>query len=386
MPNAEELRSLREVARRYVDECLVPLERAVEEGLDEEVWQDLTRQCYELGLRGLWFPSEYGGGDGGALEACVVLREFGRTSHSFLERLLFSVDASLHAGTPEQCERWLRPAIRGDIVCAFGLTESEAGSDAAAVRTTATRVEGGWVINGQKVFTTLASISAVVTVIAATGATDQRRPELTAFLVPTDSDGFRCGSENDKVGFRGVPQSAIFLDDCFVPDEAVLGGVGEGWKVVTGWANQERLMQAAWCLGAAERSLDLAIDYANQRVTFGKPLGQRQAIQWMVADSVVECLAIHQMVGETARLIDAGGDPQVRSAAVKLLSAERSARVIDRAQQVFGGMGYMRDLPFDQLLRDVRLARIGGGSSEMMRLIISRDALRNQRATSQFDL
>lgn len=375
----ETLEALRQTARTFVERRLMPLEGRIEDGLDDETWRGLANECASLGLTGLPFPVEYGGGGGGMLAQATVMREFGRTTHSFISRLLMAPDPTLIFGTPEQKERYLRPACEGQLICAFGLTESESGSDAANVSTTARLENGQWVINGSKVFTTRASIADVVITIATTGPGKDGRKELSAFIVPTDSPGFSCGKNNNKVGERAVPQSDTYFDDCRIPEDHILGKVGEGWRITTSWTSIDRMDQAAYCLGSAERCLELAIAHANNRVTFGKRLSENQAIQWMIADSSIECAIAAEMLSRAARDHDAGLDVTLRAAAAKLFSAEAAGRVIDRAQQIHGGLGYMRDLPFDLLGRDVRLGRIGGGTAEMMRLIIARDAVRHSR-------
>ncbi|MGB8361511.1 MAG: acyl-CoA dehydrogenase family protein, partial [Acidimicrobiia bacterium] len=358
---ASEYADLQAMARRFVEERLIPHEREVESGLEESVWRDLIAESATLGLTGLRFPAEYGGGGAGLMATAVVMREFGRTSHSFITRLLLSVDTSLMFGTEEQKERWLRPALAGELTTAFALTETESGSDAATLKTMGVRSDGGWVLSGRKVFTTLARVSDLLVVVARTGEGEDHR-SLSVFAVPTDSDGVTLGAENDKVGYRGVPQSDVFLDECFVPDDSLIGDEGQGWDIVTAWTDSERLMQAAWCLGSAERALELAVGYAKERKTFGAPLATRQAIQWMIADSGAQLTAIRALVSDVARRADRGLDIRTEAASAKLIAAEVSGQVIDRCLQIHGGSGYMRDLPFDMLWRDVRLARIGGGT------------------------
>lgn len=372
---ASEYAALQEMARRFVEERLIPHERDVESGLDEAIWQDLIAESAALGLTGLRFPAEYGGGGAGLMATAVVMREFGRTSHSFITRLLLSIDTSLMFGTEEQKDRWLRPALRGELTTAFALTETESGSDAATLKTRARRSDGGWLLSGRKVFTTLARVSDLLIVVARTGDGDDHR-SLSVFAVPTGSEGVTLGAENDKVGYRGVPQSDVFLDDCYVGEDALIGCEGQGWSIVTAWTDSERLMQAAWCLGSAERALELAIGYARERVTFGAPLATRQAIQWMIADSGAQLTAIRALVSDVARRADSGLEIRASAASAKLVAAEAAGQIIDRCLQIHGGAGYMRDLPFDMLWRDVRLARIGGGTSEVMRMLISRALLR----------
>lgn len=378
----EHEKDVRDVARPFVNQELIPLERKVE-NLDAEVWQRLARQAAELGFTGLGFPAEYGGVEASLTTICTVMREFGRTSHSFINRLLLAVDRTLVFGNEEQKRRWLEPALRGDCVTAFALSEPQGGSDAANLKTRAVRKSDGWVLNGQKVFTTLAPIADVVVTVVTTGQRSDGRQEVSLFLVPTDAPGFSCGGDNDKVGYRGVPQSDTFFDDCEIGDDALLGDVGGGWQMVNTWTDSVRVVQAAFCLGSAERCLDMAIDYANERVTFSAALATRQAIQWMLADSAVEWSSVLRLTRHAAELADEGKPFAFEAAMAKVAAGDMAGRVIDRAMQIFGGYGYMREYPFDLLQRDVRLVRIGGGSSEMMRLMISRDLLRGRKRLSR---
>lgn len=374
---SEELRAIQEMCRAFVEDELIPLERLVDEkGLPEEEWERLTKVVVDLGLRGLRFPEHLGGAGGGVVATAVMMREFGRTAHSFLERLLLSVDTSLLSGSAAQQDAFLRPAIEGKTIMAFALSEPHSGSDAATVATTATRTDEGWVLDGRKVFATLAPIADVITVIARTGDREEGRNGLSAFIVTRGTPGLLLGPENDKVGYRGVPQSDVILDQCVVPHENIIGEPGDGWRITTTWTASERVMQAAWCLGSAERCLQLAADYAPRRETFGKPLSDRQAIQWMLADSALSCTAARALVTAAAEAADEGKDVAFDGACAKLFAGEMAGRVIDACQQIFGGQGYMRDYPFDMLSRDVRLSRIGGGTSEMMRMIISRSVLK----------
>jgi alkylation response protein AidB-like acyl-CoA dehydrogenase len=383
---SSDAKAFAEVARAFVEEDLIPLERQVEDGLPDDVWKRLVRRASELGFTGLGFPAEYGGVEAGVTVLCAVMREFGRTSHSFFERLLLSVDRTLVYGSDEQKRRWLAPAIRGDLVTAFALSEPQSGSDARNLKTRAERRGDNWVISGHKVFTTLAPIADVVVTVAMSGLDEKGRPEISVFLVPTDTPGFSCGGLNDKAGYRGVPQSDTFFDGCMVGPEALLGRVGQGWEIVGSWTGAVRLVQAAICIGSAERCLDLAIPYANERTTFGQPLASRQAIQWMLADSAIDRAAAIQLTVHAARLADEGQPYAFEASCAKVFATEMAPRVIDRAQQIFGGYGYMRDYPFDMLQRDVRLARIGGGSTEMMRILIARDLLAGRRQTSSVPL
>jgi acyl-CoA dehydrogenase len=374
----DELRLLRDTVRTFVSRELQPIEQMVDE-LDEippDHYNRLRKKAVEMGLLGLAYPSEYGGSALGVLAQCVVREEFGKSSDALRIACTQGPNKMLVAGTEEQKQRYLIPAIQGQCLMAFSITEPDAGSDAAAIRTRALPKEGGYVIDGQKHFVTNGPIADAVIVFAVTDPEKRARGGITAFIVDKGTPGFSVGQIHKKLGWRGSPTSELIFENCYVPEAQILGELGDGFPLLMRFLDEQRLAVGAGCVGTAERLLGMARDYARERVTFGKPISQRQAIQNMLADSAMEIHAGRLMVHDGARRLDGGERVTRKAAMAKVFCSEMAGRVADRTLQIFGGMGYMKDLPVEQMYRDVRNHRIAEGTSEILRLVIARDLLK----------
>jgi acyl-CoA dehydrogenase len=279
-------------------------------------------------------------------------------------------------GTPAQQDKYLRKLADGSWIAAFGLTEPGAGSDAAAIRTLAQPCEGGWRIHGVKHYISGAHRAQVIMVIARTDPAKGAKGGITAFLVERGTPGFHVDRVDKTIGSDPIELAELRFDDCFVPHEAVLGQVGQGFAIAMSSLTSGRMGVSSACIGTADRLLELAVEHVKVRSTFGQLLADRQAIQWMLADSATELAHARSLAYDTLRRIDAGQDPGPATSMVKLYCSEMAGRVADRAVQIFGGAGLIRGVPVERFYRDVRHYRVGEGSSEVQRMLIARDLLK----------
>jgi acyl-CoA dehydrogenase len=374
-----ELAELKALCRDFVERELLPHEDLVEEqdGLPPDLENELRAKAVKLGLNAMGMPEEVGGGGLGTLGLTIATEELSKAG-SGLSSVIPSPSNILLACDDEQRERFLYPTVRGEKQDCFALTEPEAGSDASAIRTRAVEKDDGWVLNGRKQFISHGDTAdfAIVFAVSDPDATSDR---VTAFLVERGTPGFAVGQIHKTMGHRGYRQAELLFDDCLVPRENVLGDVGKGFDLARDWLRNGRILTAARCIGPAERLLQLSRDYALQRVQFGQPIADFQAIQFMLADSATELFAARMMTYNAAWDEDQGVDPKIlnsKAAMVKVFASEMLGRVADRAVQVHGGMGYMREVPVERLYRNARIERIWEGTSEIQRGIIARNLLK----------
>ncbi len=373
-----EIAELKAAARRFVDRSVNPRWQEIERS--ERIPADIVEGVRELGLFGMLIPEEYGG-LGLTIQAYTeVLMELGRAHGCILE--LISGNNSLASraivldGTEEQKRRYLPRIASGEILCAFALTEPGAGSDAQAITTRAVREGGQWVINGTKHFITRAAMADLFLVIAVTDPQKRAFGGITAFLVERGTPGLEVARVQHTLGGDLVPPCEVVFENCRVPEENVVGELGYGFATAMKVIDDGRLGLAAVAVGAAERLLEQTISYAKERMTFGKPLAHRQLVQAMIADSAMEIYAARQMVRATARRRDAGLPVGVEAAMTKVFASEMVGRVADRAFQVHGGSAYMRESPIGKAYATVRVLRIVEGASEILRVRIARELLR----------
>ncbi len=385
----ENLRMMVNTVRRFVKQDLEPISRQVEE--EDRIPDDVVRKMRELGLFGLGIPEEYDGLGLGCFGECLVYEELGKVNACFRTRIGTNNGIGSQGivldGTVEQKQRYLPGLASGELVGCFALTEPEAGSDAANINTTA-RLEGDrWVLNGRKHFITNGNIADVATVFALTDKAKRAKGGITAFIVEKTFPGFYVGTIERKMGMRGSHTCELIFDDCQVPEENVIGGaanIGLGFKTAMKTLDKGRITLAAATLGAAQRLLELSVDYSRQRVQFGKPIGEFQSVQNMLADMATQIYAARQMVYHAACLRDTRGSAVVKEAAmVKLFITETANRVADMAVQIHGGMGYMKDYPVERFFRDLRLTRIYEGTSEIQRIVIARELLKPDTLSSK---
>jgi acyl-CoA dehydrogenase len=375
---SDEERAIRDTAREFIAREVMPLEAEVlrrervhRPGLDHSELRELQLKAKKFGFWGLATPEEYGGMDLPAVTQSLIWTEIGRSFVPF--RFGGEVDNILFRATDEQKREYLIPTIEGERRSCFAITEPGAGSDAANIKMRARRDGDDWVLNGEKTFITGGNDADFAIVVAVTDPDkDVRDGGSTAFLVDR-AMGWR--SEFIQTMGEGGPASLVF-EDVRVPARNVLGEVGQGFKLGMEWIGKGRYTIPSHALGIAERALGMAIEYANTRETFGAPIGTYQAIQWMVADSETELEAARWLILRAAWAVDQGLDPRHSSSMAKLYGAGMVNRVVDRVMQIYGGMGYTRELPIERWYRQVRLYRIFEGTDEMQRLIIARDLLR----------
>lgn len=370
------LGQLVDTVRRFVRERLVPAETHLER--ENSIPDAIVNEMRALGLFGLSIPEAYGGLGLTMEEEVMVALELGYTSPAF--RSVIGTNNGIGSqgiivdGTAAQKSYWLPRLAKGEMIGSFALTEPEVGSDAAAVQTTARRNGDHYVLNGTKRFITNAPIADVFTLMARTGGPGASG--VTAFLVPRNSEGLTLGKVDEKMGQRGTRTCDVILKDCIVPADAIIGGIeGQGFKTAMKVLNRGRLHIAAVCVGAAQRLCDEQVSYARDRRQFGKPIGEHQLVQAMLADSGTECFAGRCMVIEAARRMDSGERIIQEAASCKLFCSEMVGRVADRAVQVHGGYGYMQDSAVEHFYRDVRLFRLYEGTSQIQQIIIAREML-----------
>jgi len=375
---SEELGLLRDLARDFTDKRIRPLAQQIE--AEHRVPRELLTELGELGLMGVAVPTEYGGSGLGETGLCVVMEEL--TRGDFAVAVTYGAHASIGAmsvlvgGTEEQKLRFLPGMAAGKVLGCYALSEADAGSDPAAMRTVATREGNEWRITGEKVWITNGDVSDLVTVYAVTDRAKGARGGVTAFLVPTRSPGFTVGKREEKMGQRGSSTVALAFDGVRIPDDHRLGDVGGGFRIAMATLDRGRLALAANCLGCAREAHALSVEYAKQRKTFGKSIGENQAIQWMLADSATAIFAMESLVYRTAWMCDEQAPFARESAMTKLFCSEALDRIVDRAVQIHGGMGYSAEFTVEKLYRDARVTRIYEGTSEIQRMIIARDVLR----------
>ncbi len=343
-------------------------------GLPARTHADVADRVRHHGLNAINMPAEWGGQGLSILDQVLVQEELGQLTNALWDMVWRPANA-LRACTPEQRERYLEPAIRGKRRDAFAVTEPNAGSDPSRIEATARRAGGGYVLNGEKWFVTVGDVADFLIVLAL--VLPERAP--TLFLVDKDTPGVRLLRTPRYMHTFVYEHPEFGFEDVFVGEDAVLGGIGAGYDLTRDWFVEERLMIAARTTGAAERALRSAVDWAREREQFGEAILSFQLIQGMVADSVVDIATNRALVRQVAWEADEGLDRRMlhgKAAVVKLSASEASGRVVDRALQIHGGRGYMRENPCERLYRDLRVDRIWEGTSEVQRLIVGNEVLK----------
>ncbi len=365
--------------RRFVQERLVPLEPQV--ARMDEVPEAVVREMAAQQMFGYSIPEEYGGLGMTTEELVLAAMELSQCSVAFRARVGTNTgigsEGLVADGTPEQKQRYLPKLAAGNMTGSFALTEPDAGSDATAIRTRATRDGAHYVLNGAKCFITNAPIADLFTVMARTDPDNQTAGGISAFLVERGTPGLSTGKPYEKMGQAGSPVSEVYFDDCKVPAANLIGGVeGQGFRTAMKVLNKQRIHLAALCIGPAIRMLDDAMRFVGERSQFGQPLMNFQLVQAMIADCKTEIEAARALVLQTARERDEGKDVTMQASICKYFSSEMCGRVADRCVQMFGGYGYIADYGIERFYRDVRLFRLYEGTSQIHQLNIARLALR----------
>ena len=378
---SEEQQLIIKTTRDFVERELYPHEKEVEETgvLRPELQRELQAKAIAAGLYAANMPTDVGGGGLDTVSWVMYEKELGRTNYALHYNCVGRPSNILLACAGEQRERYLLPAVRGERVDCLAMTEPGAGSDLRAIRTTAVEKGGDLVINGTKHFISHADHADFVILLAATDTVQDARGTravLTAFLIDKGHPGFQVLDGYRNVSHRGYNNCILQFDDCRVPRSAVLGEVHKGFEVANTWLGATRLQVAATCLGRADRALELAKEWAVQRVQFGQQIGRFQGVSFKLADMAVELRAAELLVLEAAWKQDRRIATDMDMAIAKVKATEMLAMVADEALQIHGGMGLMSELPLERIWRDARIERIWDGTSEVQRHIISRALLR----------
>jgi acyl-CoA dehydrogenase len=375
----ETMNVLLETITRYVNERLIPNEDALEE--TDEVPEDIVREMKELGMFGMTIPEEYDGLGLTMEEEVTVGMAIGRTSPAF--RSLIGTNNGIGSsaimidGTDEQKQYYLPKLASGEIIGSFALTEPDAGSDAASLRTRAKRDGDSYILNGTKRFITNAPEAGLFTVMARTNPEIRGAGGISAFIVEAGTQGLSLGKLDKKMGHKGAHTCDVIMENCRIPAANLIGGKeGIGFKTAMKVLDKGRLHIAAIAVGAAERLIEESLRYAMDRKQFGQPIAKFQLIQAMLADSKMEIYASRCMIIDAARRRDMGEDVGSKASCCKLFATEMCCKVADRAVQIFGGSGYVSDYPIERFYRDVRLFRIYEGTSQIQQLVIARDMIR----------
>lgn len=373
-PLSEEQEMVQEMIRDFAINEVEPIAREVDK--EGRFPKETFKKLAEMNLMGIVFPEDYNGAGMDTTSYAIVVEELARvcggTALSYAAHVSLGTTPIYIFGNKEQKERYLTPAAAGEIMGAFGLTEANAGSDAAATQTKAVRDGDDYIINGTKLYITNAEVAGYV---IATAVTDPSKGAsgITAFIIETSNPGFSVSKKEDKLGMRCSPTNEIVFSDCRVPKSAILGKENEGYKQFLRTLDGGRISIAALGLGLAQASLDKAAKYAQEREQFGKSLSNFQAIQSMISDMAMNTHAARLMTYEAARLKDEGKSFKKEAAMAKLFASETAMKAAKDAIQIHGGNGYTKDYPVERYYRDAKLCEIGEGTSEVQRIIISRE-------------
>ena len=373
----EEQQLIRETVREFALKEVEPMARQID--INSEFPTETVKKMADLNLMGIPFPQEYGGAGADELSYIIAVEELARVCGS--TAITLAAHTSLGSfpiyafGTNEQKKKYLIPLASGEYVGGMGLTESEAGSDSGATRTTARRAKGGYIINGTKSFITNASVGKSFVVIAKTDLNESLSHGLSTFIIERGFKGFTNGKKEDKLGLRGSDTGELIFEDCFVPEESLLGEEGSGFKYIMKTLDGGRISIGALALGIAQGALDKCLTYVKERQQFGKPIGSFQAIQMMISDMATEIEAARHLVYNAAHLLEAGKPFSKESAMAKLFASETAMRAAKNAIQIFGGYGYMEEYQVERYYRDAKLCEIGEGTSEIQRIVIARQLI-----------
>jgi butyryl-CoA dehydrogenase len=371
----DEQQLIRETARDFTDREIVPVARDNDRA--ERFDLDLVKKLGDMGFLGPIVAEEYGGRGLDYRTYGLIVEEIGRGDSS--ARTVVSVQTSLVCssiqrwGSEEQKHEWLPKLCGAEILGCFGLTEPDSGSDAASLKTRAEKVDGGWRLTGQKQWISMGNHAKLALIFAQTDPEKKHRG-LAAFLVPTDSDGFTSGEIHGKLGLRASDTAELSLDGVEVGDEALLGEIGDGFKVAMSALDSGRFSVAAGCVGISQGCVNASVDYSKEREQFGRPIASFQLVQEMIADMVVDTEAARALVWRAGWLKDAGKPSTTETSIAKLFATEAAVRSANAAIQVHGGSGYVDDFPVERYLRDARVTTLYEGTSQIQKLIIGRAA------------
>jgi alkylation response protein AidB-like acyl-CoA dehydrogenase len=369
---SREQEEIQALAREFAQAELAPIAAALDR--ESRFPRDLFRKMGDLGFLGLAVPEEYGGNPVDFISGILVGEEIGHaccgTALSWGAHAYLCAGNLARAGTEEQKKKYLPRLASGEWIGALAITEPEAGSDAVGMRARARRTSsGGWVLDGTKTFITNGSAADLVLVFAKTGAPESR--ELSCFAVERGTPGFTCSKDFEKMGLRASPLTELSFAGCELPAGALIGEAGKGVELLMEWLDRERIGMGGLPLGLARAAFEAALAYSRERHQFGVPIASFQMVKEMLADMAVEIDATRLLAYRAAWLADRGVRATLEASKAKLFAAEMVMRVTTKAVQVFGGYGYVKDFPVERYMRDAKLLEIGGGTSQIQRLIIA---------------
>ncbi|CAE6686630.1 acyl-CoA dehydrogenase family protein [Paraburkholderia haematera] len=364
---------VRDAVRTFVRDAVTP--HAAQWDRERTFPKDVHRQLAELGAYGVLVPEAYGGAGLDALALALILEEIaagdGGTSTAISVNNCPVCSILLTYGNDAQKRDWLTPLARGEMLGAFCLTEPQAGSDASALRTTATRDGDSYVLNGVKQFITSGKNGNVAIVMAVTDKAAGKRG-ISAFIVPTDTKGYVVARVEEKLGQHSSDTAQIIFEDCRVPAANLIGAEGEGYRIALSGLEGGRIGIAAQSVGMARAAFEAALGYAKERESFGQPLFSHQAVQFRLADMATQLEAARQLIWHAASLKDAGQPCLTEAAMAKLFASEAAERICSAALQIHGGYGYLSDFPVERIYRDVRVCQIYEGTSDIQKILIAR--------------
>ena len=375
----EQQKMLRKITREFAEEYIAPVAEESDENqeLNEEVFQKIK----EMNYFGTCIPEEYSGAGlhDDTISFCVVTEEIGRVDASW--SITTGVHCSVCAypiykfGTEDQKQQFLIDLAKGNKIGAFCLTEANAGSDAAGVQLNAEKDGNEYILNGSKIFATNGGIAKTLLIVAKTGEKEARK-ELTIFIVNADTPGYSVGVKEDKLGVRASNTSELVFQDVRVPQENILGKIGDGFKLTMQILDFGRISIAAQCVGLGQAALEASVKYANERVQFGRPIGRFQGIQWMISNMACAVESARLLTYKAAYLCDNGMEYGLTSAMAKLVASEAAMQAAHDACQIHGGYGLMKAYPVERYFRDAKMGEIYEGTSEIQRLVIANHLLR----------
>jgi butyryl-CoA dehydrogenase len=373
----EEQKMLQSTLRNFADKEIAPAAKRIDESGQFPAAE--VQKMAGLGLFGLTIPEKYGGSGKGLLDLCLAVEELARASAAVDNYLRISLSLAIvpviQFGTEAQKKKYLPPHAGGEKMACCALTESGAGSDPSGMETTAAHKKGGYVINGSKLFISIGEHAGIVVVFATIDKSLKGRG-ITAFVMDKNTPGLSVGKRQDKMGLRGFISTELIFEDCYVPEENLLGKEGQGLKIALDALDVSRVTVGAEAVGISRAAYEAALKYAKERKQFDRPIADFQAIQWMLADMATQIDAARLLTYRAAHLHDMGR-PFVKEAAMaKVFASEVSGFVTSKALQVHGGYGYTKDYPLERYFRDAKITEIYEGTSEIMRMTIARSLLR----------
>lgn len=374
----DEQKMIREMVQGFTDKEVKPLAHKIDK--EKYVPRELIDRAASLGFFGIPFSEKYGGSGAGETGYCIMLEELSRGCSSTAVTIGAHIGLAMMSiylgGNEEQRQTFLPVMAQGKKLGAFALTEPQAGSDAAHIQTSAVRDGDYFVINGSKIWITNGNFADIIVIFAVTDKSLGAKGGITGFIVDKDTSGFIVGKVDDKMGIRGSSSTELIFQDMRVPRERVLGEIGKGFQTAMKTLDLGRLSLSAGSLGASKEMLDLSLEFSKKRVQFGQPIASFEAIQWMLSEMAAEIYQMESVVYRTAWMYDQGMRFSRESAICKMFASEALCRIVDKALQIHGGMGYMSEYPIERFYRDARINRIFEGTNEIQRLIIAEDLIK----------